>query len=354
MIGSPAVVPQALNLLLATTLRVDEIFEEVSKDPAYTAFKKLVRMADPAGDLIYVTYSEPLAAMPEWQGPRHMSEVQFRFYQRTVRRFATAMRVDVDDIKADSGTPAKMLAYQDTVRRLWDSALLVWPKMVVDAIKNGVTTVWTPDGQKIFDLHPISPSNASGAKFRNYFSKTVQGGSAAYPITYANELALLKNGYQFKLPSGDDMPIRYNKVTCSPGNVPLLSRLLKDEWIPSYEAAADASPAVRGGSVANEIRNHYDGMNIEVVGMANMPSNLRMYEDTSRPMEIPLVLKERQPITWQYKAPGGPSGAFPVGDDEGFVGDETFDENAATFGPKARGECWFGNWWRAALADSTP
>ncbi len=367
MTATPALLPQSIDLFLNAVLRIDEVFEEMSKDPAYTSFKSLVRTVDPAGDNIYTTYSEPLAAMPEWKGPRHMSEVQFRVYTATVRRFATSMKVDVDAIKADSGTPAKMMAYQETVRRLWDSALLVWPQMFVDAVctgvvggvsaanaalglGGGVSTVWQPDGQKVFDLHPISPSLPNGSKFRNYFAKSAQGGGAAYPITYGNELALLKNGYGFKAPNGKDMPIRYNKVSCSPGNVPLLTRLLKDDMIAAYEANSSNV----GGMVPNEIARHYNGQAIEVVGVANMPTTIRMYEDTSRPMEIPVCFKERQPITWQYKGASGQAGAFPVGSDEGVVSEETFDDNAATFGPKARGEMWFGNWWRAALADSTP
>lgn len=351
MIGSPANIPQALDQFFLPQLRVQELFLELAKNPFYTAYSKFVGMDDPAGDVIYTFYSEPLAAMPEWKGPRHMSEVDFRYWTTGVRTFADSMEVSVDDIKADSGSPAKMMAYQQTARRLVEAAMLRWPQLVVEAIQAGVTAVWLPDGQKIFDLHPINPSNPSGATFRNYFANSVQGGGAAKAITYLNELAALKNGYTFKAPNGYDMPIMYDCVVTAPSNVPLLSRLLKDDRIPAFEAGGTTAA---GGDVPNEIRRHYGGDGIEVIGLANMPSNLRMYCDRSIASEIALRLKERQPITWQYQGPGGPSGAFPVGSDEGMVAESIFNANTVKYGPKCRGESYFSNWWRVALLDSTP
>ncbi len=351
MIGSPVVMPQTLDLVTAVTLRFEEHFMEMASLPSYTAFKKFVKMDDPAQDLIYQVYSEPLAAMPEWKGPRHMSEVQFRSWTKSIRTFATSMQINVDDVKADSGNVARQMAYMQAAERLAESAALLWPGLVTDAITAGVTGVWQPDGQKIFDLHPINPSLPNGTTFRNYFANSGQGGSAAMPITYGNVLARLKAGYGFKAPNGLDMPIMYNVIATSPSNVPLLSRLVKDERIPAAEASGTTT---YGGDVQNEIRNHYGGGAIEVVGVANMPSKYWMLVDTSIPSEIPMRLKERQPITWQYQGPGGPEGAFPIGNDEGQVSSSVFESNTAKYGPKARGEAYFSNWWRAALCDSTP
>lgn len=351
MIGSPANVPQALDQFFLPQLRVQEMMFELAKLPEYTSYTKFVKMDDPAGDVIYHIYSEPLAAMPEWNGPRHMSEVDFRYWTSTVKTFADSMKVDVDDIKPDSGSPAKMMAYQQAAQRLVGGAMLTWPNLVKQAIQDGVTNVWVPDGQKIFDVHPVNPSDAAGDTFRNYFANTVQGGGAAKAISYVNELAALKHGYTFKAPNDYDMPIRYNMCVTAPSNVPLLSRLLKDERIPALEAGGTTAA---GGDVLNEIRRYYGGDSIEVVGLANFPSNLRLYVDTTVPSEISLRLKERQPITWQYQGPGGPSGAFPIGSDEGMVSEAVFDTNSVKYGPKARGQAYFSNWWRVLLLDSTP
>ena len=119
-------------------------------------------------------------------------------------------------------------------------------------------------------------------------------------------------------------------------------------------ASAAIATTAAGGDAINAIKSYYDGDAIEVVELANMPSTLRLYLDLSIDSEKPLRLQERQPITLQYEGPGGAEGAFPVGSDEGMVSSSVFNNNSVKFGPKARGEAYFGNWWRAMLCDSTP
>lgn len=354
-------IPQALDKFFLPQLRIDEFFNDLAKDPYYTSYLKGVGIDDAAGDQIYHVYTEPLAAIPEWKGPRHEAEIDTRYWTSTVRTFASSMSVDVDDIKADSGSPAKLAVYRMKAQRLVESAMLLWPDLFVKSIQAGSALTyssaglaaalkWLPDGQNIFDNHPINPSSPSGTAFRNYRSKDTTGGSAAFPISYANEKTVLAAGLAFKLPNGLERPIRYNKVFTNAANVPTLEKILKDDWIPSYEANSSNV----GGSVPNEIRRHYGGEGIEVIGVANMPSALRLYMDTSMMTEMPLRLKERQPITWQYQGMSGAEGAFPVGNDEGAVSDSVFNTNSAKYGPKARGEVYAANWWRMFLCDSTP
>jgi hypothetical protein len=361
--GSPLIVSQALDLGISSLLKIEEHFLEMAQNPAYTSYTKFVGLDDPAGDNVYHIYTEPLDAMPEWKGPRQYVEVMSRFWQQSIRTFARAMKINVDDVKADSGRPEKMALYVQTARRLTESAMLVWPGLIVNAINLGVTTaIWQPDGQKIFDNHPVNPSIPGGSAFRNLRSKTAAGGGAAYPISYANELAILKYGYGFTAPNGLQLPVQYNAVATNPVNVPLLKSLYTEDRIAAAEAfgqvsgeggGALLSDTPAGGDVPNKIKRQYGGDAMQIFPVANMNPNHRLYMDLSMASERPLRLKERQPITWQFLGPNGPEGAFPVGSDEGMVTEMVFHENGAAYGPKCRGEAYFSNWWRALLCDAT-
>lgn len=339
-----------LNPLLAVQLRFMDVYQSMFTQAAYQDYLKFTFMDNPAGDIIYGVYSEPLKPMPVWQGDRHMTAVDFRYWTLGVRTFGDGMELDVDDIKADSGNPIKFQFYLNAAQRFAESAIGLWPSMVAEALVNATTKTWLPDGQNVFDLHPISPSSPSGTKFRNYYANSNQGGNAAYPLTYGNLLSLLKLGAAFKAQNGLDYPIYYTHLVVPPGAAPTARRLVQFPTLPVAEILGQSSATtnVGGGDGPNEIAKTFGP---QVAVLPNMPAGQWALIDASVPSELSLALKKRQDITWQFVGPGGSSGPFPTGDDSGMVSQLTFDTNKSKFGPKARGEAYFRNWWRALLAD---
>ncbi len=307
-------------------------------------------MDDPAGDLIYTVYSEPMAPPPKWDGDRPMSEVYFDFWTQTVDTYANGFELDVDDLRAYSGNAIKAAMYLMAAQRMGESVAGLWPGLVADAIANGVNALWRPDGQPIFSIHNFNPRNASLGTFRNYRANNGQGGSASFPLTYGNLLYALNYGLTFKAPTGLDLPMRYNKLYCAPGAENTAKRLVGYDRLPVAEIFGQntASTAV-GGDALNQIRQQYG--NLEVEPVANLAPGTWGLEDTSRPSEIPLRLKKRQEITWQYVGPGGASWAFPVGADAGMIPESVFNTNKVKYGPKARGAAYMSNWWRIAYFD---
>jgi hypothetical protein len=338
-----------LNPLLAVQLRFWDAYQSMYGNVAYTDYQKFTFADNPAGDIIYGVYSEPLKPMPVWQGDRHSTAVDFRYWTLGVRNFGDSMELDVDDIKSDSGNPIKFQFYMNAAQRFAEAAVGLWPSMVAEAFVNATTKTWLPDGQNVFDLHPISPSSPNGTKFRNYYANSSQGGGAATPLTYANVLALLKLGAAFKAPNGLDYPIYYTHIVVPPGSAPTAWRLATYDGLPVGEIYGQAPASSNaGGTGPNEIAKTFG---LKVAVLANMPAGMWGLVDASVPSELSIALKKRQEVTWQYVGPGGSSGPFPTGDDSGMVSQQVFETNKTKFGPKARGEAYFRNWWRVLLAD---
>ncbi len=347
--AGPVNSPSALNLITAVRIRFMEAYAAAYGSAAYSDYQDFTYLDDPAGDLIYTIYAEPMKPMPAWLGDRHMSSTDFRYWTQAVRTFGDGMELDVDDIKADSGNEAKARMYLMTAERFADAAKGLWPSLVAETVIKGISSIWLPDGQNIFDLHPYSPSNSSLGNFRNYYANNAQGGGAVMPLNYANLLANLKSGLTFKAPTGLDYPIRYGTLVVPPGSAPTARRLTSFPMLPVAEIFGQTlATTAAGGTGPNEIQASYAPTG---KGLANMPAGTWMLLDTDSKAEMSLALKKRQDITWQFTGPGGAVAPFPTGSDDGMVSEAVFSTNKSKFGPKARGEGFFRNWWRAMLCD---
>lgn len=347
----PAIInsPAALDLLTQVQLRFYDGYGQLYKGPEYSDYEKFVYPDDPAGDLIDVIYAEPGQGMREWKDARPMEQIDFQHFQASVRRFANGMKVDLDDIKPDSGNPAKLKMYLMAVEQLVTDAALLWPGLVAEAIVAGLTKKWLPDGQMIWDLHNYKASDASVGTFRNYYASSAQGGSAAMPLTYPNLLARLEQGYGFKLPNGKDKPIRYTHLCVPPSSFPKASRLTKFDRLPVGEVLGqDVSTTSAGGDTENQIRSSYA---VEPVMLAGMKKNTWLLADASSPASRGIALKKREEIKWQQLAGPGASAVGMSDNDSGVVSAEAFDDNSTKWGPKARGEAFFRNWWGQMYCD---
>jgi hypothetical protein len=355
--ASPAVIPSggSNGVLFDLKLAFERRFASMASRPDYLSFMRCARKDDSAGDLCRVFYSNPLPAMPQFNGTRNRVEVTFDYFDQNVRTFASGMAVNVFDILPDAGTPAKVWAYGEAAERLGESAALLWPGLFVQAISTGLTKIWQPDGQPFWGVHYFDYRTPSLGSYRNYFSSTVDGGSAAYPITYANVLAILKHARGFKAPNGLQKAIIINKFATNPVNAPLLRRLLTAERIPSWEATGQtAGTTGQGGDVINEIRAYYGGAAIEVEEIANMPSQYWLALDTSSETDMMFAWKERLPVTWQTIGPGFAAYPFPTGGFDGMVSEMVYRTMETEYGPIARGESYMRNWWGGILCDTTP
>jgi hypothetical protein len=336
-----------LNLLTAVRLRFMDAYSSAYGGPEYSDWQKFTWLEDPAGDLIYSIYAEPLKPLRQWLGERPASQVDFRFWTQAVRTFADSMEVDVDDIK-DDANPAKRMMYMAAAQRLADASVGLWPSLVAETLVKGTTSIWLPDGQQIFSTHNYNINNASLGTFRNYNANSSQGGNAAWPLTYGNLLTSLKAGYTFKAPTGLDYPIYYSHLVVPPGSIKTAKRLLSFDSLPSFEAGAGGTTGA-GGNFPNEIKQSFG--DLQVCALANMPPNTWALIDARTPSEMPLGLKQREPITWQYIGPTATDATgFPVSD-AGQVPEMVFNRNKQKMGPKARGDGFFRNWWRVFLAD---
>lgn len=346
--AGPINAPGALDLIAAVRIRFMEAYSDAYKSAAYMDWEKFVFMDDPAGDLVYTIYAEPMLPLREWLGDRPMSSTDFQYWTQAVRTFARGMEIDVDDIK-DDGNPAKRMMYMATAQKFAEAAAALWPSLVAEALIKGITSVWLPDGQKIFDSHPYNPRDSSLGTFRNYRANNVQGGSAAFALTYANLLTALKAGEAFKAPTGLDYPIRYSELVVPPGSATSARRLATFPMLPVQEITSGASTSA-GGETVNEIAKLYSP---QVRELANMPSGMWALIDANTQAERPLALKKRQEITWQYIVGGGSDALMNGGmvTDAGAVSESVFNRNKTKYGPKARGDAYFRNWWRVALFD---
>lgn len=338
-----------LNLLTAVKMRFMDAYSQAYQGPEYSDWQNFTYLDDPAGDLIYTIYAEPLKPLRQWLGERPASAVDFRYWTQAVRTFADSMEIDVDDIK-DDANPAKRLMYMAAAQKLADASVALWPSLVAETLIKGVSAIWLPDGQQIFSTHQFSPSNSSLGTYRNYYANSAQGGNAAYPLTYGNLLALLKAGYAFKSPAGMDYPIYYSELVVPAGSAPTAQRLVSYDRLPVAEVFGQTlSSTSVGGDAPNEIQKSFGNLRVRV--LAGMPANTWSLIDANRDSEKPLAIKMRQPITWQYIGPSAlDATGFPVSD-EGAVPEMVFNRNKQKFGPKARGDGFFRNWWRAAFCD---
>ena len=346
--AGPINAPASLNLLTAVRLRFMQAFDDLTKIPAYSSYLDWIYQDDPTGDLIYTIYSEPMLPMRQWLDNRHMSSTDFRFWTQAVRTFGDGMELDVDDLK-DDANPAKRMMYLQTAEKYAAAAAMLWPSLVAETMVKGISSIWLPDGQKIFDVHPISPSSPNGPTFRNYYANSVQGGSSACQLNYENLLAALANGLTFKAPNGLDYPIHYSELVVAPGMAKTAERLCKFDRLPVGEIFGQAiGTSNAGGDAVNAVRALYAPT---VRELGNLPSGCWALIDATNPAERPVALKKRQEITWQYVGPSaGDIAGFPASD-EGAVSEMVFDRNKTKYGPKARGEGFFRNWWRVAFFD---
>lgn len=345
--AGPINAPSALNLLTAVRMRFMDAYLAAYGGPEYSDWQKFTWMEDPAGDLIYSIYAEPLKPLRAWLGERPMDQVDFRYWTQAVRTFATGMEIDIDDIK-DDANPAKRAMYMMAAQRLADASVGLWPSLITETLVRGTTALWLPDGQPILSLHQYSPSNSSLGTFRNYYANSSQGNNAAFPMTYGNLLSVLKAGYAFKSPAGMDYPIYYSHLVVPPGSVMTAKRLVSFDRLPGFESGAGGTTAA-GGDFLNEVKQSFG--DLQVCALANMPPGTWALIDARNPTERPIGLKKRQDITWQYIGPTATDATgFPVSDD-GAVPEMVFNRNKQKFGPKARGDGFYRNWWRVAFMD---
>jgi hypothetical protein len=348
MIAGPINASNQLNLLLAVKTMFMDAYSQTYMGPEYQDYKSFCYQDSPQGDLIYTIYSEPLKPPRAWVGERPQSIVDFRFWTQSVRPFADSMAIDDDDIK-DDAAPAKKIAYGLAAQRLGEAAPALWPSLVAETIIRGTTATWFPDGQPIFSTHNYSISNSSLGSYRNYNANNANGGNAAYPLTYGNVLSLLKLGYTFKAPTGMDYPIYYDTLVVPAGSVKTAQRIAQFDRLPNADLYGQQNATSNaGGDAVNEIKANF---NLKVKVLAGMPAGTWALVDSRLQSELPLAYKVRQPITWQYVGPTAlDANGFPVSD-EGMIPEMTFNRNKVKFGPKARGDAYFRNWWRIALCD---
>lgn len=346
--AGPINAPAALDILAAVRIRFMEAYSDAYGSAAYKDYQSFTYMDDPAGDVIYNIYAEPMLPLRQWLGDRPSSSIDFNYWTQAVRTFGDGLELDVDDMR-DDANPAKRLFYMQMAEKFAEAALGLWPSLVVEAVINSINRVWLPDGQKIFDTHPFNPRRASLGSFRNYRANNVQGGSAAYPLTYANVLAQLKAGLGFKAPTGLDYPVRYSILAVPPSSAKEAARLTTFDRLPTAELFGQTLGSTNvGGDSPNEIARLYSP---QVKELANMPTGTWALIDANSRSELPVGLKKRQDITWQYVGPSSAtSGMIPISD-EGAVSEMVFNRNRTKYGPKARGDAFIRNWWRIFLAD---
>jgi hypothetical protein len=346
--AGPVNAPSALNLITAVKVRFMEAYEDLYGGAAYKDWESFTYPEDPEGDLIYTIYAEPMRPLRQWYGDRPMSSTDFRYWTQAVRTFGDGMELDVDDLK-DDGNPAKRQMYLKTAEAYAESAAALWPSLIAEAMVNSIGRIWLPDGQHIFDLHNFSINNSSLGTYRNYFANNTQGGNAAYPLTYGNLLALLKQGLTFKAPTGLDYPITYTELVVPAGSASVAARLTGFDRLSSGEVYGQTlSGSSAGGEVTNEIKSTFAP---RVKVLANMPANTWSLINAKSKAAMPIALKKRQEITWQFTNPGGDIIAGVPAGDEGLVSEQVFNTNKSKYGPKARGEAFFRNWWNAAFCD---
>lgn len=327
---NPNVLPSKdIDLLLAMKVSFYEAYnEEYTSSPAYTDYKKLVKIFPGDFDEETILYPSPMGGMKEWIGERPFSQLDWDFFRVDVRKFADGIFVDVDDAKSSRKRPLIIQA----VRQLAIATALWEPSLVAEAIVGGLTKVWKPDGQKIWDVHNFDPRDASKGSARNYYANNVQGGNAAKALNYANLKAGLEQGYTYKLPNGKSYTARFNQLVVGSALVPTARTLTTvDNFV------------VGGVLQPNEIKPY----GLEIVELADMPANHWMLHDARTPNTKSIGVKIAQPVTWQQ------IGAFPDGD-SGDVPEEVYERNRTKYGPKAVGEAFFQNWWSAILFDGTP
>lgn len=328
---TPAIIEQESKV---TFLEAYE--NEYNSNPAYSDYKKLVFYADDNGeDDEDFLYASLMGGMKEWINERPYSQLEWDTFSVSVRKFADTIACDVDEMKS-----AKKRKLFETEVKAMGAATALWePSLFVDALQNALTKVWKPDGQKIFDVHNFNPRDASIGTARNYYSKTVQGGSAAKALDYANLLLYAKQGYSYKLPTGKTFAVRHRTLAVGPGLYPTALALTKPDMI-----------VVSSVLQPNEIKNYID----EVVLIDGMGQYEWMLYDKTTDRNKPIGMKIRQAPTWQQLGVGssGPGGLPDT--DEGEIPQITFDENRIKYGVKARGEAFFRNWWGFIFLDGTP
>ena len=234
--GSLINVPSGLDIVRLVRIEFFRAFEdEYESNPAYSDYENFVYEATPQGDLVTTIFSTPMQGMREWLDERPMSQVDWKYFQSAVRKFADGIEIDLDDVKPDAGNPANLALYREAVERMAAATALLWPSLVADAIHAGVTQTWLPDGQPIWSSHPLNPDVPAQGSLRNYYSKTTQGGGAAMPLTYGNLLNVLRGGFNFALPNGKPWPVMYTDLVVAPNLFPIAKRLTGFENIPLWK-----------------------------------------------------------------------------------------------------------------------
>src|SRR5262249_38265911 len=160
--------------IAAVRIRFMEAYTDAYGSAAYKDYESFTYMDDPAGDVIYNIYAEPMLPLRQWLGDRPSSSTDFNYWTQAVRTFGDGMELDEEAMR-DEPTPAKRIFYMQPAEKSAEAALGFWPSLVVEAVTNSTTRVWPPDGQKIFDTPPFNPRRSSLGSFRNYRANNVQG-----------------------------------------------------------------------------------------------------------------------------------------------------------------------------------
>lgn len=347
-IASPVILPAdaRLDTLLSLQLAFESAYEGAYQGAEYTDWTSFTRMASPVGDQTLTIYAEPMKTLRQWLSERPSQEFHFQHWVSSVRRFADSIALDLRDLR-DDAAPEKRETYLEGARMFGEAAAALWPGLVVEALFRGISQEWIPDGQMVLDTHPYNVRVPSLGSHRNYRANNVQGGSAAFPHTYANILTALKHGEAFKMPTGNtvaDMPIRYDTIFSGPGSESNIRRLISYPDLPGYEVNSSNV----GGLSPNEIARSYK---LEQRVLAGMPTNVWGLAATRRPMGRSLWVKKRHDIVWQQTGPVAFNMNTMMGSIAGVVSDEVFNTGQVKVGPYAEGEAGFGNWWNVALFD---
>lgn len=286
-------------------------------------------------------FMEPPDGMKEWLGARPTTSIVDRVFSVDNKKFAQGVKIKLDDARDQ-----RLGIYRDPIANLAAQARLLWNELLAAALEAGKSTTWAPDGQLFFDSdHPISIDGQVAGTYQNNYDNTATGGSAAFALTYANLLQLLRYGRQLKLPNGKPMPIRYDSIIVGGDLVEKALDLTQKQMI-----APAAGSGVEAASVLQE--NSLVRSRLNVIYLPQLSESGTWYlAALGRKGARPCGVQIRENIRFQRVGPVGTPDVEAEGGDGEIVSANEYHFDYVEMGPRARGNAFLKWPWRIIRAN---
>lgn len=279
--------------------RAEQWWQQIATDVTSTTTKNIF------------PWEEMLPDYRKWVGERVVHRPVIRFQELVNEDFEDTVGIPANALRDD-----QLGLYTGQFEQLGEAGSNLWNRLVLDAIKRGLTTT-VYDGQFFFDTdHPIDVENPGAGTMSNKITGV---------LNLANFRAARAQMRGFRQANGRNYKAKANLLVVGPSNEEKALDILKADLVES-----------NGAGVTNVAKNSADVLVIDELDEISPTAWLLL--DTKGRVKPFIVQRRQEPTVAMKNLP---------------TDDNMFWENEAVAGGHARGAAGFGQWWTALYSTGT-